>query len=164
MTIGRMQLAVLQPHNGAMPKRPGSYARGFTLLEVMIAFIIAALALSALFSGSLDGLLSVQAATGYEQAIARARSHLAAESVAPSPGDREGDDGGGFRWRVHVFPAESYRRKPPEDEEALPGVASSVVAVTLYGIEVVISWSAAGRTRAVQLQTERLALSPRSIR
>ncbi len=164
MTIRPICRAVSRRHTGELSRNPGSDAGGFTLLEVMIAFIIAAIALSALFSGSLDGLLSVQAATGYEQAVARARSHLAAESVAPSPGDREGDDGGGFRWRVRVLPAESYRHKAPEDEDALPGAASSVIAVTLYAIDVVISWNAAGRTRAVQLETERLASSPRGLR
>ena len=30
--------------------------RGFTLLEVLVAFVIAALALGALFRGTLDGL------------------------------------------------------------------------------------------------------------
>ncbi len=134
-------------------------ARGFTLFEVLIAFIIAAIALSALFDGSLAGLMSGQAATGYEQAVARARSHLAAETASPAPGDREGDDGGGFRWRVRVRPVETYQPKPAENEGALAQVASPAFAVTLYAVDVVISWSAGGRERSVQLQTERLAPS-----
>ena len=143
-------------------RRPGNSgvgAHGFTLLEVLIAFIIAAIALSVLFSGSLSGLTSVQAATGYEQAVARARSRLAAEAASPSPGDREGDDGGGFRWRVRVRPVETYRPKPAEDEAAPAQSASPPFSVTLYAIDVAISWSTAGRVRTVQLQTERLAPS-----
>ncbi len=137
--------------------------RGFTLLEVLIAFIIAALALSILFSGSLVGLTSVQAATGYEQALVRARSRLAAESLSPAPADRQGDDGGGFHWHVRVQPIETYRGKAAEGEPALPA-ASPAISVTLYGIAVAISWSAGGRMRTVQLETQRLGSAATSVR
>lgn len=130
---------------------------GFTLLEVLIAFIIAAIALSVLFSGSLQGLLSVQAATAYEQAVSRARSHLAAEAVTLVPGEREGDDGGGFRWHVRVRPAETFRRKP-EMGRAIPaaGVTAEPIGVTLYAVEVAITWIDARRSREVRLVSERL--------
>jgi len=52
--------------------------RGFTLLEVLIAFAIAALALALLFRAASDGMLSVRTAGRYEEAVVRARSHLAA--------------------------------------------------------------------------------------
>ena len=51
--------------------------RGFTLLEVLIAFVIAALALGVLFEAGVGALRGARAASRYEQAIARARSHLA---------------------------------------------------------------------------------------
>src|SRR6201990_2148464 len=85
---------------------PASGDRGFTLLEVMIALVIAALALGVLFHAGLSGLQSAQAASHYEQAVARARSHLAL-AVHASPlvaGDWQGDDGGGFAWHLRVTP------------------------------------------------------------
>ncbi len=139
----------------------GEPCGGFTLLEVLIAFIIAAMALSVLFSGSLQGLLSVQAATAYEQAVSRARSHLAAEAVTLVPGEREGDDGGGFRWHVRVHPAETFRRKPEMDQAAPAlGVTVEPIGVTLYAIDVAITWVAARRSREVRLVSERLAPMP----
>ena len=148
---------------GPAPER-GGRAAGFTLLEVLIAFVIAAIALSVLFSGSLNGLIAVQAATGYEQAVSRARSRLDAESVGLTPGDREGDDGGGFHWRVRVSPVETFEGRPRADEAAPPSPEGARAGVTLYAIDVAVSWSAGGRTRVVQLASERLGVSARAIR
>jgi general secretion pathway protein I len=130
-------------------------ARGFTLLEVLVAFVIAALALGVLFRGALDGLTSTRVATRYEEAVARARSHLAAATVTSLvPSDTEGDDGGGFHWHLRVTQmgrAEPQRlgNGPPRD----PGVV-------LYGVTVAVSWKADGHTRAVELTTEALGAPP----
>lgn len=131
--------------------------RGFTLLEVLVAFIIAAIALSVLFSGSLSGLASVRVASAYEQAVTRARSHLAAEGVSLVPGDRQGDDGGGFRWHVRVRPIDAVKK---QIGEAPPGAAGgNALVITLYAIEVIVSWESAGRTRDVRLDSERLGIT-----
>ena len=71
--------------------------RGFLLLEVLIAFIIAILALGVLFRATGDGLRASQQAQDYEEAVVRARSHLAMATRGGSlmPGTWNGDDGGG---------------------------------------------------------------------
>ena len=80
---------------------------GFTLLEVLVAFAIAAAALTALTQGALGGLHSVRVSGHVQEATSRARSRLATlgRGVPLAPGEQEGDDGGGFRWRQRVAPA-----------------------------------------------------------
>src|SRR5918997_799427 len=64
---------------------------GFTLLEALIAFAIAAFALAALLQGALTGLRAAHTATRTEEALARARSRLAALEAAPlAPADQRG--------------------------------------------------------------------------
>lgn len=116
--------------------------RGFTLLEVLVAFVIAALALGALMQGAATGLRSVRVSGHVQEALSRARSHLAAAALAPIPGDRRGDDGGGYAWRVNVASA-----------------AASVRAV-LYAVTVTVSWRMDGGEREVVLRTQRLGPPP----
>ena len=80
--------------------------KGFTLLEVIIALIIAGMAATALFEAVGSGLRATQTASMYDQAIVRAKSRLAAATHGTklAAGDWAGDDGGGFRWRLHVAP------------------------------------------------------------
>ena len=127
----------------------GRRQRGFTLLEVLIAFIIAALALAALLQGSAGGLQNARIAAHYEEAIARARSRLAALTAERQGGEQSGDDGGGFRWRQRVAPA-------GDTLLAGPGAARPV----LLDVSVAVSWRLDGRAREVVLRTQRLALLP----
>lgn len=125
--------------------------RGFTLLEVLVAATIAALSLGVLLQGTVEARRAKGLATRYESATARARSHLAAVSNAGPvvAGDRQGDDGGGYRWRVRIVPLAA----------ATPGGASPVP--TLYGVTAAVSWRAErGGEHVVQLETRRLGLAP----
>ena len=134
--------------------------RGFTLLEVLVAFTIAALALVVLFNAGLAGLHSTQAASHYEQAIARARSHLTA-AVHASPlvsGDWQGDDGGGFRWHLRVAPVASTTVKPV-NAVTLRGSAS--FPLTLYAVTVSVAWRDGGVAREVRLDTEQIGQGTR---
>ena len=72
-------------------------ARGFTLLEVLVALVIAGLALGALFSGAVTGLRSARLSLDYAEAVSRAKSHLAVAGIgAPLvAGTQHGDDGAG---------------------------------------------------------------------
>ncbi len=134
--------------------------RGFTLLEVLVAFIIAALALAVLFNAGLAGLHSTQAAAHYEQAIARARSHLTA-AVHASPlvsGDWQGDDGGGFRWHLRVTPVASTTVKPV-NAVTLRGSAS--FPLTLFAVTLSVAWRDGGVAREVRLDTEQIGQGTR---
>jgi general secretion pathway protein I len=130
----------------------GMSQRGFTLLEVIVALIIAGLAAVALMQAVGSGLRTTRAASMVDQAIVRAKSHLAAATYGARlvPGDTRGDDGGGFRWRLRIVPVESAAVRPLI---AGPRAASSV-PVTLYGISVSIGWNEGGREHTVRLDTE----------
>ncbi len=128
--------------------------RGFTLLEVMVAFVIASLALAVLLPGAFDGLRSARIAGRYEEAVARARSHLASldsRVMRLTPGVQQGDDGNGFRWQSRVAPI-ATTIATTSDPNALPGAIAT--KATLYAVSVTVSWAGHG----VRLDTERVAL------
>ncbi|HEV2673546.1 MAG TPA: type II secretion system protein [Aliidongia sp.] len=129
--------------------------RGFTLLEVLIAFAIASLALVLLFRAASGGLLSVRTAGRYDEAVARARSHMAAigHDAALIAGSSEGADGSGFRWHLDVTPiatGQSTGNGPSRITGPPPPV--------LYAVAVAISWREGGKDREVVLRTQRMGL------
>jgi len=134
-----------------VPTHAGAAAdHGFTLLEVLVAFLIAAMAVAALVRATTGAVTSSRVAGRYGEAVARAQSHLAALSASPlAESDRQGDEGGGFHWRVRVAAAgtahaASQFRSIPQG------------AFTLYRVSVTVSWTEGGRSRAVQLDSAQL--------
>ena len=127
-----------------------SAASGFTLLEVVVALAIAALALVGLFQAGSSGLFAVDTAARAAEAVQRAQSHLAAigRDAALVAGDTTGDDGGGYRWRLRIQPAATRPLATADNP--------SNAVLTLFDVEVAVSWHARGRDRAVVLKTLRL--------
>ena len=123
---------------------------GFTLLEVVVATAIAALALVALFQTGSAGLFTAGEAARVAEAVDRAQSHLAAiaDVGTIAPGETEGDDGGGYHWRLSDRPIASRQASTPE-----PGTA----ATTLYNIRVTVSWGGGRHPRSVELESRRIA-------
>jgi general secretion pathway protein I len=118
-------------------------ARGFTLLEVLIAFVISALALGVIFRSAASSLASVDAAARYEEALGRAQSRLTltVHGSALTPGDQQGDDGGGYRWRVRITQVASTAAGPPGPHQVVR------VPVTLYAVSVWVWWGEEDGTR-----------------
>ncbi len=123
-----------------------SPARGFTLLEIVVALAIAGLALVGLLRAGSGGVLAVDAAGHVNEATQRAQSHLAAfgRIAAITPGESDGDDGDGYRWRVRARPLAAWQ----------VGSAAEAATITLYEVEIAISWKAGGRS--VVLTSRRL--------
>jgi general secretion pathway protein I len=134
---------------------------GFLLLEVLIAFLIAALALAVLAQRTGESARGTRGALDSAEAVVRARSRLAAlEHGGLIPGQRDGDDGGGFRWRTEVTPLETAT--DVRSRVTLPP-NSPLLRQTLYAVRVEIEWQAARGHRRLSLQTQRLgpaALAP----
>ena len=127
---------------------------GFTLLEVLVAFIIAAIALAALFSGGLGGLRAATVSGRYTEAISRAESHLAAASIgdALTSSDRQGDEGGGYHWHVRIAPVATAT--------PVPGAVGNTPRLALYIVRASVSWTEQDQTRSVELDTMRAATAP----
>ena len=77
-------------------------SRGFTLLEVLVAFAIAALGLAAGLQAVGGGVAAGDAAARRAEALLVAQSRLA-EATALPPDDRSGRDAG-LTWRTAVQP------------------------------------------------------------
>ena len=130
----------------------GDREAGFTLLEVLVAFAIAAPALTLLYRQGFVSMSVTRAAASYQEAISRAQSRL--DALADDglvAGERTGDDGGGFRWRTRIAPVAST--PPPR-----PAQRGSLYAggTTLYAVTIEVSWPAPGGTRTFALDTRRL--------
>jgi general secretion pathway protein I len=135
-----------------MLAEPSSQDGGFTLLEVVVALAVAALAIVGLFHAASGGLLAVNTAGRVEEAVQRAQSHLAAvgRSAALIQGEFTDDDGGGYHWRLRARPV-AHRQVAAADGN--PNVPASA---TLFDVEVAISWPGRSGERSVVLRTMRL--------
>lgn len=110
---------------------------GFTLLEVMVAFVIAALATIVLYQAGFNGAAESATAARYQEAVVRAQSRLATLGTLTvlRAMQASGEDGGGFKWRISIRPEST-------DGQGL----------TLYDVQVTERFG----DRAVTLATKRL--------
>src|SRR5438046_5295569 len=120
----------------ADPAGRRSGAGGFTLLEIVVALAIAALALVGLFRAGSGGIVAVGNAGQVQEATERAQSRLAAIGRLDPvmPGETEGDDGGGYHWQIGARPVSNWQVGP----------VAAALTVTLFEIDVTIWWQAGG--------------------
>ena len=131
-------------------------AAGFSLLEVLVAFVILALVGTALFQLFGGALRNASVADEYSRAALVAESRLAAAAVENTPlregGDQGTTDDGKYSWETKI---EAY--VPPGTTADQDRLAQSA-AVRLFRISVSVSWPGmAGAQRSISLATVRLA-------
>jgi general secretion pathway protein I len=133
--------------------------RGFTLIEALIAFAIAALALGVLFQAASSALTETARAAHLEGAVERARSHLAeAGALIGGAGERveTGDDGALYHYRIEITPGRhAFARRGGDGPD--PPLRNRVA---LYRVTVEERWSEASRDRVFRLTSERLYVGP----
>ena len=131
------------PHN--------SDAGGYTLIEVIIAFVILALTLCAVFEVFSTGLRAASDADAYSTATVLAQSRLAtlASDEALAVGETSGDLEGGFKWHASVAP---YRNGESEIMDPF-----SVIPLLLT---MTVRWGRGKNSREISLVTLKL-VSPR---
>lgn len=129
--------------------------RGFTLLETLVAFAIAAGALAVLFQAIGGSLRAVDHAALVEGAVVRARSHLAAAGTdlsglsAQGTQVSTGSDGTRYRWRVEIAPGR---------DATLRRTADLVARLRLTRVTATETWREAGSERSVRLATDLLSV------
>jgi general secretion pathway protein I len=130
----------------------------FLLLEVLTALLIAALALAVLIRSTRESNAALHIALMSEEAAVRARSRLTAvEHGGLVPGQRQGDDGGGFTWVTKIV---SLATTAVLNGRGAQFVGQSLPRQTLYDVTIIIEWPEAGSVRRFALQTERLGPAP----
>lgn len=120
--------------------------KGYTLIEVLIAMMILAMALTVLMRLFSGGLRNMAISADYAHAVLLADAKLAATglSQAIAPGETYGTDDK-FRWTQTV---EEYTPKEFAETDKLP--------VAAYQVTVVVEWPNFGRTRQLNLSTIKL--------
>lgn len=125
-----------------MPRRPQQ--SGFTLLEILVAFVVLALVGGALLQLFQGGLHNLSAGDDYGRAALLAESTLSRLRAQPAlaVGEQQGDLGGGYRYTLQLSPY-------VEDETAQPDLLQA---------DLQISWGDASHPGSYQLRT--LLLQP----
>ena len=138
---------------------------GFSLLEVLVAFVVLALvvvALFRLFSGALANA-SVAEEYGRALSIAESRTALAFAPVRLREVRETGqDDDGKFQWEVVIEPYVPPLTDVQKAQASAPGVASAQpeppMAVRLMSVVTTVSWPGPLQSRrSVRLATLRLS-------
>jgi len=128
------------------PLPPEGREAGFTLIEVMVAFAILAVALGALLPQFSMTLSSVGRLERRERAalIAETRLDALGTEIPVRQGEAEGETEDGYSWRVAICCA------PPAD------TAPSVLPLHLYQVALSVAWTEGGRPGEIFVRTERL--------
>ena len=138
-----------------LPVSRATRAGGFSLLEVLAAFVILALVGTALFRVFSGALGNVTASDEYSRATLYAESRLAELGVeAPlREGAQQGtSDDGFYAWTTKIEPY------TPPGITADMDSAAATMAIRLWRLAVTVSWpGVAGSERSIALATMRVA-------
>ena len=120
---------------------------GYTLIEVLVAFMILAMSLTVLLRIFSGGLRNITVSSDYTHAILVAEARLANAGVTDTlmPGETHGDEGEKFHWTRIVknyLPVEGY--------------AADSMPLPAYRVTVIVEWPHANSTRQVDLSSIRL--------
>ncbi|MDH5748306.1 MAG: prepilin-type N-terminal cleavage/methylation domain-containing protein [Rhodospirillales bacterium] len=119
---------------------------GFTLVEVLVAFVILSVFLGVLYQTFSYGLRGSDNARQYSTAVLYAESLLAdfeSEKLL-AEGESEGDLSDGFHWKTSVRALET-------NGESSVGLKT----VTSYDVEVTVYWKFGTEVKSIALQTIR---------
>ncbi len=130
---------------------------GFTLIEVVTAFVLLALVLSTSFQVFSTGLARTGDLEDYSRALAIAQSQLAlgSEGDSPQEGQASGESADRrFRWTTEVSRYDAQAQDPSQAQpQPTPG-AALLPPYILYRVAVRVAWrNAAARELTLDLAT-----------
>lgn len=137
------------------PAASRSHPEGFTLVEVLVAFVIAATLLLAVLSILTMSLEGGERSEAYTKATILAESTLDSLGVATPLRDGDTADLVDGPFSVH---AAVERYQDPEAETDNP--SSSVQYVLLYRVSAVVTWRLQGHRSTIMLSTLKLGPPP----
>lgn len=121
-------------------RRSRNLSQGFSLLEMLVAVSILALALAVIYQAASGATRNVRTDERYAYAVELARSLLAVHSKVPASGvDAQGETAGQFSWRVNSNPVD------------LPG--NRLPAGSLHEIQAAVSWRDGRKKRELVLHS-----------
>jgi len=123
------------------------HQRGFSLIEILVAFMILAMSLTVIFRIFSGGLRNVSLSEDYARAVLVAESRLATIGINEplEPGVTSGEWNERFRWERVI---ENYRPWEQEKELTTPMLS--------YRVSVSVDWEHNGQTRQVKMSSIRL--------
>lgn len=129
---------------------PGA-SRGFSLIEILVAFVILSLTLGVIMQIFSGGLRNVRRSDDYNRALFLAESRLAALGVEQPlhAGVMSGELDRRYRWQILVQP---YHEAVTAEESQLK--------VRLYKATVAVGWDDGGQMRHLELTSLRLVSKP----
>ncbi len=127
-------------------KRPLTIERGFTLLEVLVAFSIFTVSLGILFQIFGNGTRAAMLSDEYTRAVFIAQSRLASAGIegAIDVGEYSGKENEIYHWTTTIRPYDNA-----EDLETNHGLSKRE-------IEIIVNWISRGKERSVKLNTLKL--------
>jgi general secretion pathway protein I len=133
--------------------RPRSQS-GFSLLEVIVAFAIAAVALGVLSQIFGQGASNMAVSRDYDSALLLAESLLAEHSIDIDAHETSfSATTNQFRWEVSLQP---YITREPAPELTATARGNTTTESQLMQIDVVVGWEQNGKFRSVNLSSLRL--------
>ena len=129
---------------------------GFTLLEVVVAFVLLALTLVTVFQIFSTGLARAGELDEHSRALVVAQSRLATvgmEQKLEGPAETRGEsEDRKYRWTLTVAPYE----EAPE-----PGAPQPMSSLQMYRVDAFVTWDGSdGRARNLKLSTLTLGTKP----
>lgn len=131
-----------EPATDSYPAKHSATQRGFSLLEIMVAFSIMALSLGLLYRITGSSARQVGSVQQHEQAMALAASVLGTVHAVPESGIARSEEAAGYEWTIATRPW-------PTQHDAQGGVPR------LHEVEVTVSWQDGERAREFTLTTLR---------
>lgn len=130
----------------AMPRRQS----GFTLLEILAAFVIFSLSFAAVLQILSSSMRNTVRSAEFTQAALWAQTKLDAVGVDPllEEGTSRGEFDDKYRWELDITPYEAEREG---------GIISDESALVLYQVDLTLTWGDDQRTRDAHFRTLRAA-------